>query len=250
VIRRQNKVKRYTVCGVDYTMAELVQLSGDPTADPRLLEVLAKGHCTMEIYSRVAQNPALPIDALVGCIVHCTTEVLQNPAFRLHLVACPDSLDQLPTRERSAIAGCPAADPRLIRTLAASRSRPVRIRAEAALNPSTPVDMLVSFVRHDWRVRANLAFNPSMPVELQAVLASDAKPEVQCNLATRHDLQDETIELLLSSSVSGVEECLVRNRSIPESVRQYIYERAGIANPNTGAERWRSRNARMVRTYR
>jgi hypothetical protein len=162
------------------------------------------------------------------CLIeHHTRAVLNNPAFKLQLAIRPDFLDSLPTATTVAIAGCSYTDPRFIRYLAARRNQAVRVRASAALNPSTPPDMLRDFVRHDWRVRAALALNPSMPIDLQSKLAQDPKNLVRFNLAGRHDLLEETVKILVSFTPSRVEGPLPYNPALSEVVRERIFAASG-----------------------
>ncbi len=234
-----------TFRGTDYTPDEIRLLSVDPSADPELLEFLVTHFCPAVVYEQLARNPALPVAAMLWLIGHHTRAVLNNPAFRLQMAASPDFLDSLPIAARAAIAGCSYTDTKLIRYLAARRNRAVRVRASAALNPSTPPDMLRDFVRHDWRVRAALALNPLMPVELQSKLAKDPKNLVRCNLAGRHDLLEETVELLVSVTPDPVDGPLLYNPAISEDVRERIYEASGCGHPGPVA-RLRDRYGRSL----
>lgn len=234
-----------TFRGTDYTSDEIRLLSVDPSTDPELLEFLVSDFCPAVVYEQLARNPALPVAAMLWLIGQHTRAVLNNPAFRLQMAANPGFLDTLSISAKVAIAGCSYTDTKLIRHLAARRNRPFRVRASAAINPSTPPDMLRDFVRHDWRVRAALALNPLMPVDLQSKLAQDSKNLVRCNLAGRHDLLEETVELLVSVTPDSVDGPLLYNPTVSEDVRERIYEASGCGHPGPVA-RLRDRYGRTL----
>jgi len=231
--------------GKHYTPDEIRLISVDPSADPDLLAYLVSGYSPAVVYDQLARNPALPISSLLWLIAHHTRAVLNNPAFRLQMAVNPGFLDSLSISARVAIVGCSYTDTKLIRHLAARRNRPVRVRASAAINPSTPPDMLRDFVRHDWRVRAALALNPLMPVDLQLKLAQDPKNLVRCNLAGRHDLLEKTVELLVSVTPDPVDAPLLKNPTVTEDVRERIYVASGCGNPGPVA-RLRGRYGRIL----
>jgi hypothetical protein len=231
--------------GKHYTPDEIRLLSVDPSADPDLLAYLVSGYSPAVVYDQLARNPALPIFSLLWLIAHHTRAVLNNPAFRLQMAVNPGFLDRLSISARVAIVGCSYTDTKLIRHLAARRNRPVRVRASAAINPSTPPDMLRDFVRHDWRVRAALALNPLMPVDLQLKLAQDPKNLVRCNLAGRHDLLEKTVESLVSVTPDPVDAPLLKNPTVTEDVRERIYVASGCGNPGPVA-RLRGRYGRIL----
>ena len=231
--------------GKHYTPDEVRLISADPSTDPDLLAYLMSGYSPAVVYDQLAKNPALPISSLLRLVEHHPRAVLNNPAFRLQMATNPVFLDSLSMSVKVAIVGCPYTDTKLIRHLAARRNRAVRVRASAAINPSTPPDMLRDFIRHHWRVRAALALNPLMPVDLQLKLAQDPKNMVRCNLAGRHDLLEETVELLVSVTPDPVDEPLLHNPTVTEDVRERIYVASGCGNPGPVA-RLRGRYGRIL----
>jgi hypothetical protein len=70
-----------------------------------------------------------------------------------------------------------------------------------------------------------------MPVELQSKLAQDSKSLVRCNLAGRHDLLEETVELLVSVTPGPVDGPPLYNPALSEVVRERIYAASGCGNP-------------------
>ena len=215
---------------------EIARMCGDPDTPTDILVELVDGRPWMRPYQGtrpdlLASNPSVPADSLVKLIggAH-TARVVTNPSFRVRMAMDPHFVDSLDVEARAHICGCEYTEERLIRYLAASRGRSVRVRVYAARNTQTPQDMLRDYARHDWRVRAALALNPRMPKEAQATLARDKKRIVRINLAQRHDLLEETVEMLVSECPEVVDSALILNPTIPDDVRWRILDALGFGD--------------------
>ena len=82
-----------------------------------------------------------------------------------------------------------------------------------------------------------------MPKHVQERLARDSKRIVRCNLAQRHDLLEETVEILVSGEPASVDEQLLRNSSISDEIRERIYMALGFHERAT-VQRYRKRLGR------
>ena len=231
-------------------------MCADPTTRPEILMRLVdkrpwgRGPYPGTQPELLASNPGVPIKSLVRLLHGYTPEVLSNPAFRMHLISNPSFLDELPVWSRAAIAGCPKTEERIIRYLAASRSQDVMVRVCAARNPETPQDMLLDYVRHDWRVREALTLNPRMPEDAQAKLARDKKRIVRCNLAERHDLLEETIEILVTECPETVDSELILNPTISDDVRWRVLDTLGFGDSRVNQRQRSQTLKRHRRRYR
>ncbi|MEC8193863.1 MAG: hypothetical protein VX127_14090 [Myxococcota bacterium] len=214
----------------EHGVTDIEAFCGDPTSPPELLNQAASRLLVINASSRtygvaLAANPAVPVAGLIHLLRHLPTLVVQNPAFKIRLATDPGFLDDLGPRLHAIMVGSPGMDPRLIRILAESRSRPVTVRALAAQNPQLPLDMKVAYLRHAWPVREGLARNPSIEPAIQSRLAEDPKRNVRVWLA-RHPRLHMPLFTVLSQSTEHklVRLALVSNPYVPYPVLMQLHE--------------------------
>ena len=166
------------------------------------------------------QNPALPIEVLLGQIHFNPVEVSRNPVFRIHMAADPMFLDSMPQHVQKGLVAAPGIDVRIIRYYATSRSAPKAVRCAAARNPDCPPDLMESYLRHAWEVRRDLAGNESLPVGLQHRLAADPQIPVRVAVASRVCVDPQVLVALGTVAEDPrVQFAVAQNPNAPEAVR-------------------------------
>ena len=240
-----------------HTKAEIAQMCGDPNTPTDTLVALVVGQPWGGLpypgtdHELLAKNPSVPMELLLRLMSRCPKQVTQNPAFRMSMVINPRFLDELSLSHQEYLAGCEAGiDKAIIRHLADHRSKPLKVRIRAARNPKTPKDMLRAYTRHAWQVRAHLVLNPKLPKDIQPILARDKKHVVRAYLAERHDLLDETIEILLAGDLASIDSELILNPKISDEVRWRIFELLGYGSTHWSNSRKGRRQKRDERWNR
>lgn len=237
--RRSTKV---TVLGVRYSRWDVHVMCGEPRTDPEVLRALTELEYPDSLPWELAQNPSVPVEGLDALLRPDTVDrVLRNPSFRLSLIADPARVDGLSIAQKAAMVGSEALSESLLRHFLAGPTR-IAIRVSAARNPRLPSDLIQRLLTDVERVRCVLAANPQLAPEHHHALAADPKVSVRVTLASRHDLSDETVDVLLHRREERVFFALYRNRSLSAEMRERVS--ADLVRKSGVANRWRRRNGR------
>ena|GEM_PF-3110227 len=166
----------------------LLETCQDASTPPETLARLAKDLRARVFVEALCENPALPVKELLILGARAPASLLRNPVWPLLILAESSFLERMPLSTQGALAGCPSSPPDLIRRLAGTNRRPAAVRAVAAANSATPLDVLTSFLRAAASVRAALARNEKLPIAWHGRLAKDPSSAVRASLACRRDV--------------------------------------------------------------
>ena len=208
------------------------QFCSDPGSSLKVLIAIAKRwrYTDDELLGIVARNPALPMEHLLNLARTRPVDVSENPVFRLRMATEPGFLQSLNHIVRRNLAMGRGLDHRLLRELASARKHEKSVRRAAAMNTTTPMDMLEGFVRHAWEVRAGLASNPVLPVHLQMKLAQDPRREVRRVVARRTKVSPEVLRYLGENDTDQrVHLNLVGNAKTPDITLKHLAEHGRLA---------------------